>query len=119
MLDFTLGPVSQASSDAKNPVTFPLARWQATQGLRISNSRLDMLNADQFVAKLVTLCDGARDREALIAGIMQALENKEFVLNENNQPITDTSRLKVVVEQLYDGGVKNLQTLGLLVPQAS
>jgi hypothetical protein len=50
---------------------------------------------------------------------MQALENKEFVLNENNQPITDTSRLKVVVEQLYDGGVKNLQTLGLLVPQAS
>jgi methyltransferase-like protein/2-polyprenyl-3-methyl-5-hydroxy-6-metoxy-1,4-benzoquinol methylase len=119
MLDFTLGPVSQASSDAKNPVTFPLARWQATQGLRISNSRLDMLNADQFVAKLVTLCDGARDREAHIAGIIQALENKEFVLNENNQPITDAARLKVVVEQLYDGGVKNLQTLGLLVSQAS
>jgi methyltransferase-like protein len=78
-----------------------------------------MLNADQFVAKLVTLCDGARDREALIAGIMEALEKKEFVLNENNQPITDTARLKVVVEQLYDGGVKNLQTLGLLVSQAS
>jgi methyltransferase-like protein len=76
-----------------------------------------MLNADQFVAKLITLCDGTRDREGLIEGIMQALENKEFVLNENNQPITDTARLKVVVEQLYDGGVKNLQTLGLLLPQ--
>jgi hypothetical protein len=117
MLDFSLGPVSHASGNAKNPVTLPLARWQAKQGQRISSSRLDMLNADQFVAKLVTLCDGTRDREALIEGIMQALEKKEFVLNENNQPITDTARLKVVVEQLYDGGVKNLQTLGLLLPQ--
>jgi methyltransferase-like protein/2-polyprenyl-3-methyl-5-hydroxy-6-metoxy-1,4-benzoquinol methylase len=119
MLDFSLGLVSQVSSDGKNPVTLPLARWQASEGHRVSTIRLDMLNADQFVAKLITLCDGVRDREALIAGIMQALENKEFVLNENNQPITDTARLKVVVEQLYDGGVKNLQTLGLLVPQAS
>jgi methyltransferase-like protein len=119
MLDFGLGPISRAYSDTKNPVTLPLARWQALKGHRVSTSRLDMLKPDQFVAKLITLCDGARDREALIAGIMQALEKKEFVLNENNQPITDTARLKVVVEQLYEGGIKNLHILGLLVPQAS
>jgi methyltransferase-like protein len=117
MLDFSLGPVTQAFSDKKNPVTFPLARWQAAHGQRISSSRLDMLSADQFVAKLVSLCDGSRDREALIAGILQALEKKEFVLNENNQPITDAARLKVVVEQLYEGGIKNLQVLGLILPQ--
>jgi hypothetical protein len=50
---------------------------------------------------------------------MEALEKKEFVLNENNQPITDSKRLQAVVEGLYDGAVKNLQTLGLLVPRAS
>ena len=75
-----------------------------------------MLKADQFVAKLVTLCDGSRDRAAIISGLIDAVEKKEFVLNENNQPISDSARLKVVVEGLYDGAVQNLANLGLRIP---
>jgi methyltransferase-like protein len=96
-----------------------LAHWQAAEGIRVSSTRLDMLTVDQFVGKLVMLCDGTRDREAITSGLVEAVEKKEFVLNENNQPITDSNRLKVVIEQLYDGAIKNLQTLGLLIPQAS
>lgn len=118
LVDLTLGPVATLKASSPNPEAFPLARWQAANGLRLSTNRLEMLNADSFVAKVVTLADGSRDRAGLISGLVEAVEKKEFQLNENNQPITDPARAKVVIEALTDGAVQNLAVLGLLVPVA-
>ena len=116
MVDFTITNYALAPSGSEKPVALPLSRWQAAEGHRLSTTSLNMLKADQFVAKLVTLCDGSRDREAIVSGLIEAVEKKEFVLNENNQPITDPARLKTVVEGLYDGAVQNLSNLGLRIP---
>ena len=116
MVDFTITNYALAPSGSEKPVALPLSRWQAAEGHRLSTTSLNMLKADQFVAKLVTLCDGSRDRAAIISGLIDAVEKKEFVLNENNQPISDSARLKVVVEGLYDGAVQNLANLGLRIP---
>jgi methyltransferase-like protein len=119
MLDFYLSAPAATPSGSEKPVALPLARWQASRGDRLSTSSLDMLKADEFVAKLVTLADGNHDRGAIVAGLVEAVEKKEFVLNENNQPITDPDRLKVVIEGLYEGALRNLATLGLRISDAA
>jgi len=118
MLDFTIGPVQRATAVSALPETLPLARWQAGCGKKVTTPKLDMMNPDPFVGKFIALCDGTRDREALIEAMVAAVEKKEFQLNENNQPITDPSRARFVIERLYDGSLKNLGDLGILLPPA-
>jgi methyltransferase-like protein/SAM-dependent methyltransferase len=119
MVDFHTGVYSVAPAGSERPVALPLARWQAAHGHRLSTVYLAMLNADPFVAKLVTLCDGTRDRAAIIQALVEAVGKNEFTLQENNQPIADPERLKLVVESLYDGAVNNLGALGVRIPDAA
>ena len=119
MVDLTLGPVgSPAEGGEEKPCVLPLARWQASKGFRVSSHRLEMLNADAFVGKLITLCDGTRDRSALVDAMTDALKNREFQLNENNQPVQDPERARFIIDKLYDGSLGNLRQLGLLAPVA-
>jgi methyltransferase-like protein len=118
LFDFTLGAPSRRTTQSSHPEAMPLARWQAARGIRVSSARLEMLNADPFVAKFITLCDGTRDQAGVISALAASLEKQEFQLNENNQPITDTDRAKFVIERLYDGTFKNLSDLGILMPSA-
>lgn len=120
MVDFSLGPVGLATPvTTENPQTLPLARWQASNGQRVSSPRLDMLNSDPFVAKFITLCDGTRDREALINAMVEAHDKKEYQLNESNKPVTDPERARFIIERLYDGSLHNLKNLGLLHSKAA
>jgi len=119
MLDFIAGPLSRRAAVSENPETLPLARWQVNNHHRISSHRLEMHNADPFIGKFIAVCDGTRDRAAIIDALTESLAKKEFQLNENNQPVTDEKRGRFIVEQLYDGALQNLRQLGLLVPQAN
>jgi methyltransferase-like protein/ubiquinone/menaquinone biosynthesis C-methylase UbiE len=121
MVDFTVGPASgyKTLESSEKPQTLPLARWQASQGHRVSSPRLDMLTADPFVSKFITLCDGTRDRDALIEAMVEAHNKKEYQLNENNQPVTDPERARFIIERLYDGSLQNLENLGLLPRKAA
>jgi methyltransferase-like protein/2-polyprenyl-3-methyl-5-hydroxy-6-metoxy-1,4-benzoquinol methylase len=116
MVDLTVGSVGvPAGVESDKPEVLPLARWQASKGLRVSSHRLDMLNTDPFVGKFISLCDGTRDRTALIDAMTEAVNNKEFQLNENNQLVEDPERARFIIEKLYDGSVNNLRQLGILV----
>ena len=108
-------PVAAADND--KPCTLPLARWQAQRGLRVSSPRLDMLTTDPFISKLIGLCDGQRDRTAIIDAMTEAVGRREFQLNENNTPVEDPERARLIIEQLYDGSLQNLDQLGLLLPR--
>jgi methyltransferase-like protein/ubiquinone/menaquinone biosynthesis C-methylase UbiE len=119
MVDLTVGPVSVRRSTTINPEALPLARWQASKGLKVSTPRLDMIDADQFVGKFITLCDGSRDREALIDAMAESLGKQEFILNENNKRITDSNRARKVIETIYSGVLSNLIQFGIILPGTS
>lgn len=119
VVDLTLGPVCTRVPASSNPEALPLARWQAANGQRVSGLRLDMHQADTFVAKLIILLDGTRDKAALVDSLVASHNAKEYQLNENNQPITDPARAKLVIEALMDGAIQNLRNLALLLPEAA
>ena len=119
MLEFTAGPLLLRAADSPNPEALPLARWQAKNQYLVSSGRLDMHNFDPFIRKLITLCDGTRDRSALIEAMTASLSNGDYQLNENNQPITDPARSRFVIEQILDRSLENLCRLGIMLPVGS
>lgn len=117
MIDFSITNCTRPYLAHDKPEALPLARWQASTGNHLSTTSLNMLKPDQLIAKLVTLCDGSRSRIDIVSSLIQAVESNELVIRENNQPITNCDRLNQVVEGLYDGGIRELYRLGVLIPQ--
>jgi len=116
MIDLTVGPLGiSAESEKENPCALPLARWQASQGYRVSSHRLDMLQPDPFVEKLIILCDGTRDREALIEALAEAVDKGEIHLQEHGWPVHDPKRVRTLTEKICDGSLEKLRRIGLLV----
>ncbi len=110
MVDFTLGPLSQrySAAPAEAPEALPLARWQGSRGLRVSSPRLEMLTTDSFVGKFLSLCDGTRDRTALLEALGESFEN--------NGPPADQDQAQPMIEELYDRSADTLRQLGILLP---
>jgi methyltransferase-like protein len=118
MLDFSTSNCALACSSHDKPKALPLARWQASNGHLLSTKSLYMIQPDQFITKLVTLCDGSRDQSEIVSSLVQSIQKNEFVLNENNQPITDSDRIILVIDGLYDRALHNLSRFGILIPLA-
>lgn len=59
-------PLQVTAKAGAHPEAFALARWQAATRERVTNLRHESIQfPDPFARKLLTLADGARDREAL------------------------------------------------------
>jgi SAM-dependent methyltransferase len=119
LVDFTLGPVSQASCKVSqgNPEALPLARLQAAKWQRISNSRLDMFQPDPFIATLLPLCDGTRNPASLIEGMVEAHRRGRFQIHANNEPVSEPAKVRQAIAVLCEQGIGNLVNLGIVLPK--
>lgn len=116
VVDLTVGPLGAAATgDNGKPCTLALARWQASQGFHVSSHRLDMLQPDPFLRELITLCDGTRDRAALVEGIAEAVERGKLQLQEHGWPVQDPQRVRSLLDQILDGSLEKLRRIGLLI----
>ena len=73
-----------------------------------------MLQPDPLVRILITLCDGTRDRAALIEGLAEAVNKGELHLQEQGWPVQDPKRVRSLLEKIYDGSLEKLHLIGLL-----
>jgi hypothetical protein len=117
LVDFTLGPVSLVSCKAsqENPEALPLARWQAAKRQRISNPRLDMFQPDPFTATLLPLCDGTRNPESLIEGMVEAHRRGRFKIYANIEQVTESEKVRQVILRLCEEVIGKLRNLGIIV----
>lgn len=115
MVDLTVGPLgAPAAGENGKPCALPLARWQAAQGFCVSSHRLEMLQPDPFVRKLIALCDGTRDRAALIEDLAGAVNQGELQLQEHGWPVQDPGRVRFLIDKIYDRSLGKLRRIGLL-----
>jgi hypothetical protein len=116
-IDLTVGPWGVAAGGENDkPCALPLARWQASKGFRVSSQSLEMHQPDPFVKKLIPLCDGTRDRAAIVEAITEAAMNGELRLQEHGHQIADRERARLLLETIYDGSVEKLRNIGILMP---
>ena len=77
------------AAPGERPETSPLARWQAARGPELTNLRHDPVRLDDPLGRvLVRLCDGTRDRPALVDALVAGV-GTELALTIDGVAVTD------------------------------
>ena len=95
----------------ERPEASPVARWQAARGPELTSLAHEPVRLDDPLGRvLVRLCDGTRDRGALVEALVAAVGG-ELRLTMEGEPVTDG---ELVRGQIAAGLEHNLQILARL-----
>jgi methyltransferase-like protein/2-polyprenyl-3-methyl-5-hydroxy-6-metoxy-1,4-benzoquinol methylase len=96
------------------PRTSPLARLQAAVHPHVTTQLHEVVKINPLGCKLVTLADGSRDRDALLAGLLEAVKTGELVMvDKAGQPKPDAP-VEPTLARSLDDGLKDLIRLALV-----
>jgi SAM-dependent methyltransferase len=110
-VELSAAPARHVTVVSARPEASPVARWQAARGPELTNLRHDPVRLDDPLGRaLVSLCDGTRDRAALVDALVHAV-GRELALTVGGVPLTDG---EVVRDQLASGLQHNLEILARL-----
>jgi methyltransferase-like protein/2-polyprenyl-3-methyl-5-hydroxy-6-metoxy-1,4-benzoquinol methylase len=118
LVDLVLGPLSCRQVEGTNPDCLPLARWQATNHMRVTTAGLDMVSTDPFTRKVIELADGSRTYDELVSALVAANAQQDFTVREGDKPITDTDKLRASISQLLALALSRFANVGLVQPAA-
>jgi SAM-dependent methyltransferase len=118
-VDFTLGDLCRrpVRGPAEHPEALPLARWQASQGAKMSSLRLEMFAPDPFVARLIGLCDGSRDVEGLTNAMVEEVVRGELAPPPGINPHTAREALWAEIGRHCASCLATLENRWLLLPR--
>jgi SAM-dependent methyltransferase len=116
-VDFTFGELCRrrARGTASHPEALPLARWQASQGWKMSSLRLEMFMPDPFVARLIGFCDGSRDVEGLTNAMVEEVVRGELAPPPGIDPRTASEALRAEIGRHCASCLATLENRGLLL----
>jgi methyltransferase-like protein/SAM-dependent methyltransferase len=92
------------------PLASPVARFQAQNGVVVTNVRHERVNLDEMGHHLLTCLDGRRDRAALLEALMESVARGVLtVQREGGQVARD------VLDEVLDAKLERLANAALLV----
>lgn len=101
---------------AKKPEVFPYARYQAANGMQVlTNLRHEGAKIDTFERVLAIACDGTRDRDAIVAFLMSAVDKEELQVRSEDGPFKTPADLERELGPAVDAAMVIMMRLGLLV----
>jgi hypothetical protein len=107
-VELSASPDRHATRAGERPEASPVARWQAARGPELTSLSHDPVRLDDPLGRLlVRLCDGTRDRAALVDALVAGV-GTELALTISGEPVTDGERVR---EQLAAGLDENLGIL--------
>jgi len=113
-VDLFAAPARHVMVAGAQPEASPVARWQATRGPELTSLRHDPVRLDDpFGRFLVRLCDGTRDRAALVDALVAAI-GSELPLAIEGTPVTDGEAVRARVADGLEHNLEILARLGML-----
>jgi SAM-dependent methyltransferase len=110
-VELSAAPARHVTVASARPEASPVARWQAAHGPELTNLRHDPVRLDDPLGRaLVGLCDGSRDRAALVEALVGAVGH-ELTLTVGGVPLADGEAVRA---QLAAGLEPNLEILARL-----
>ena len=110
---YTHPPRVRAVAD-EFPRTTPLARMHATSQAYVTTLLHEVIKISPLGRKLVLLADGTRNREAIFAGLLEAVRNGDLVLVDQAGQPQPGAPVEPALERSLENGLKDLARLGLL-----
>lgn len=101
---------------SERPVASPLVRMQAQTGSLVMNLAHDSVNiGDALSRRLLTLLDGTRDREGILAELIRTVLAGEAPLVKDDVPVTDEEKVAGVLQEDLDSNLAGLANCALFV----
>ena len=95
----------------ERPEASPIARWQAARGPELTSLAHEPVRLDDHLGRvLIRLCDGTRDRPALVDALVASVGG-DLRLTMQGVPVTDGEQVR---GQIADGLEPNLEILAKL-----
>jgi SAM-dependent methyltransferase len=110
-VELAAAPDRHATAAGERPEASPIARWQAARGPELTSLSHEPVRLDDPLGRLlVRLCDGTRDRRALVDALVASV-GRELKLTIEGEPVADGERVR---GQLAGGLEQNLAILARL-----
>ena len=107
-VELAAGPDRHVTVAGERPATSPLARWQATRGPELTNLRHEPVRLNDPLGRvLIRLCDGTRDRPALVDALVGSVGG-DLLLTREGEPVADGETVRAQIA----GGLQD--NLGIL-----
>jgi len=105
-----------AIEPSERPVASPFVRIRATTSANpIVNLRHEPMQLDMFNRHLVTLLDGTRDRDAIVAALADLVAKGTLVVRDKDVPVSGGPNLERILGQALDENLPKLGKAGLLL----
>ncbi len=114
-LDLRLREPDVATEPGTLPKVSALTRLEASRGPFVTNPHHDMITLDSLMRRLVEHLDGSRNREVLVARMMQHFEAGELEAVDEEGAPTGEELIPRALPSLVEDALKDLVMKGLLV----
>lgn len=117
MLEFSMGDFLPPRKARQGfPEALPMAGWQDRNRHRVSAARLQMIDPDPFVGRLISLSDGKRSFEEIVQTLIAMHGSGEFEITENKLPMRDAKRVPGIIRDLCGVAIQRLQAAEIFLP---
>lgn len=107
---------SLAARAGDRPRAWSFVRYQIESGIeRLTTLRHQTADVAPVIKRMLVLMDGARDRAAIIDGLVQDALDDKLTVSQDDEPITDEPALREVFAQVYDEIVGTVEQQSFLV----
>lgn len=114
-LDFWTRPFALPPEPGDHPRASPLARLEARDRTVLTNLKHQLVQPDPTARAVLGLCDGSRDREALVAAIVASTSGEELELRDpDGRPVHDAAKIREIAAAAVPAALSSLARLALL-----
>jgi hypothetical protein len=112
-------PPSFVLSPGPKPVASPVARAQAQTGDTVTNLRHEAGQLNDFGREVLCALDGTNNREAIVARLVEAVENGRITLPRKSQSVAEPGAHQKTLEESaqdsLDDCLRKLARFALLI----
>lgn len=98
VVDLFAAPLRLQRIVPEKPSATPLARYQAVHWRLVTNHAHQPLKFDALGQRVLAACDGTRDENGVLEFVLDAVRQGHIRLAENQQPVTDETRRRELLQ---------------------
>lgn len=104
-----------ANEVSEQPVACPLARYQASNGARVTNRRHSSVTLDPINSYLLTQLDGTQNKDQLLQRLVQYVIDHKIALQHDGQVVSSEAEIRELLKSKLAPALDQLRRQALLV----